>query len=86
MYMFYLADDAVVVKSGYNYYGRLNGRTSENIMVRNINVGFSNGMAIGSETATGARNVTFQDIVLNGSLHAILIKTELGRGGQTNNQ
>lgn len=30
----------------------------------------------------GARNITFQDITLNGSWNAIILKTTLGRGGK----
>lgn len=36
-------------------------------MVRNIVVGNSHGLAIGSWTGGGIRNVTYQDIVVNGS-------------------
>jgi hypothetical protein len=77
-----LADDAIAVKSGWNYYGRTFGRPTENVMVRNLSVGYSEGVAIGSEVAGGAKNITFQDIYVNGSMRAVYVKTEIGRGGR----
>jgi polygalacturonase len=71
-----------VVKSGWNSFGRNFGRTSENILVRNINVKYTNGLDIGSEMSGGARNVTFRDSTISDAWHALLLKTELGRGGK----
>lgn len=59
------------MKAGFDEYGRKYGRTTENVMVRNLTVGYSNGFAIGSEMAAGVRNVTFKDSVIDGAFHAI---------------
>ena len=71
------------MKAGNDEYGRKYGRTTENVMVRNLTVGYSNGFAVGAEMAAGVRNVTFKDSIINGSLHAILLKCMLGMGGKT---
>lgn len=50
-------DDAIAVKSGINYNGRTFGRTTENVLVRNMTVHLSNnnggGLSIGSEMSGG---------------------------------
>uniref|UniRef100_A0A914D545 Pectate lyase superfamily protein domain-containing protein n=1 Tax=Acrobeloides nanus TaxID=290746 RepID=A0A914D545_9BILA len=73
-------DDAIAVKSGKDYLGRTYGRTTENVLVRNFTVGTTAGLAIGSEMSAGIRNVTFKDIVMNGSAYGISMKSDRGRG------
>lgn len=44
-------------------------------------MGTTAGLAIGSEMSAGIRNVTFKDIVMNGSAYGISMKSDRGRGG-----
>uniref|UniRef100_A0A914WRR4 Glycoside hydrolase family 28 n=1 Tax=Plectus sambesii TaxID=2011161 RepID=A0A914WRR4_9BILA len=74
-------DDAIAVKSGIDYLGRTFGRTTENVMVRNMSIGTSHGLSIGSEMSGGVRNITFKDIFVNGSAAGPRIKSQRGRGG-----
>jgi polygalacturonase len=77
----FLSDDAIAVKSGINYLGRTFGRTTENVIVQDMIVGTTHGLSIGSEMSGGVRNVTFQNIIMNGSGAGPRIKSERGRGG-----
>jgi hypothetical protein len=74
-------DDAIAVKSGINYLGRTFGRTSENITIRNMTVGNSQGLSVGSEVSGGARNITFQNIFMNGTVYGPHVKSLRSRGG-----
>jgi hypothetical protein len=74
-------DDAIAVKSGRNYLGRTFGRTSENITIRNMTVGNSQGLSVGSEVSGGARNVTFENIFMNGTVYGPHVKSLRSRGG-----
>ena len=70
-----LGDDAIALDSFCN------GPPSQNIMVRNLNVGASTGLAVGSFTCGGMYNITFQDIKMNGSHNGVCVKSQRGRGG-----
>ena len=78
-----LGDDAIAVKSGKDYNGRTFGRTSENILIRNVTIFNSSntGLSIGSEMSGGVRNVTFMEIFSNHCANAAVIKIARGRGG-----
>ena len=78
-------DDAVSIKSGYDWFGRTYGRPSENILVQRISVGTALGMAVGSETSAGVNNVTFKDLTFNGTSAVIRLKSQRGRGGVVRN-
>eukprot|EP00252_Welwitschia_mirabilis_P026643 TRINITY_DN8799_c0_g1_i2.p1 TRINITY_DN8799_c0_g1~~TRINITY_DN8799_c0_g1_i2.p1 ORF type:complete len:230 (+),score=34.07 TRINITY_DN8799_c0_g1_i2:496-1185(+) len=76
-------DDMVAIKSGWDEYGIAFGRPSENIVVRRVwgqTKGFS-GIAIGSETSGGVRNVLVEDVHIHDSAVGIRVKTNVGRGG-----
>lgn len=77
----FIGDDAIAVKSGVDYLGREFGRVSENIVVRDMILGDSTGLAIGSEMSGGVRNVTFQNITTYGTAYMVHLKTQRGRGG-----
>lgn len=77
-------DDAVAVKSGWNWAGTNFGMPSENIVVRNAVSAGRGGYTIGSEMSGGVRNVTFTDSVSTGE-SGIRISSELGRGGYVKN-
>ena len=76
-----VADDALCVKSGIDWLGRRFGRTAENIMFRRCTIGSGEGLTIGSEMSGGVRNVTFEDISLEGTSVGIRMKSQRGRGG-----
>lgn len=44
-------------------------RVCQNVMVKNLSVGHSHGLCIGSWTNGGVRNITFQDIIVDGDDH-----------------
>lgn len=46
-----------------------------------MTIGTSHGLSIGSEMSAGVRNVTFQNITMNGSGAGPRIKSQRGRGG-----
>jgi len=79
--IFSVGDDALCVKSGIDYFGRLYGRPSANILFRNITIGKGHGISIGSETSGGVSNVTFDTIAMQGTNSGPRIKSERGRGG-----
>ena len=70
------------MKSGTNQWGRAYGRRTENVMVRNATFGYSYGLAIGTQMSAGIKNVTFHDIMLNGSFFMTNVKSTIGRGGK----
>jgi polygalacturonase len=75
--------DCIAIKSGYNEDGRRVGICCEDVLVVNCNVSFSDGagIAIGSETAGGIRNVTVSNCSIANSRYGIQIKSARGRGG-----
>ena len=73
-------DDAVAVKSGWNWAGIQFGMPSKNILVRNATSGCRGGFTIGSEMSGGVENVTFIDSVSTGQC-GMRVSSELGRGG-----
>ena len=64
--------------------GRRIGRPSENILIENIHtLRCSAGVAIGSDSSGGVRNVTVRDCNFNGTQRGFYLKTVRGRGGVT---
>jgi len=59
---FDVGDDALCVKSGIDYFGRLYNHPSRDIMFRNIEIGAGHGISLGSETSGSIVNVTFENI------------------------
>ena len=78
-------DDAVAVKSGINWLGRMFGRQTSDVVVRNMVVGTSHGLSIGSEMSAGVTNVLFDNITVVGSEVGPHIKSCRGRGGVVSN-
>jgi polygalacturonase len=76
-----VGDDAIAVKSGYNWFGRVFGRPSRNITFRNMRVGTGHGISVGSEMSAGVYDVLLENLVLNGTGTGPRIKSERGRGG-----
>jgi polygalacturonase len=79
-YVYCGGDDAIAIKSGWNYAGIEFGMPSRNIFVRNASSGCRGGFTIGSEMSGGVENVTFRDCTSTGE-SGIRISSELGRGG-----
>jgi hypothetical protein len=77
-------DDAVAIKSGWNWAGIQFGMPSKNILVRNATSGCRGGFTIGSEMSGGVENVTFLDSFSTGQC-GFRISSELGRGGYVRN-
>ena len=78
---FTTGDDSVVIKSGRDLDGRTIGRPSEDVVVRDNDMGGEDGIALGSEMSGGIRRVFFTDNVLRSGASAIRFKTNLDRGG-----
>lgn len=78
---FSVGDDALCVKSGIDYFGRLYGMPSKDILFRRISIGRGHGISVGSETSGGASNITFEDIDMDGTNIGLRIKSQRGRGG-----
>jgi len=79
--LFRTGDDSVVVKSGRDLDGRTIGKPSEDIVVRNNDMGGEDGIGLGSEMSGGIRNVYFMDNVLREGSSAFRFKSNLDRGG-----
>lgn len=79
--------DAVTLKSGLNEDGLSINRPTENVVVRHFaarNVG-NTGVAIGSETSGGIRNVYINNGLFDGSGRGVGVRTERGRGNIVEN-
>lgn len=79
--------DAVVLKSGLNEEGLSINRPTENVIVRHFaarNVGHA-GVAIGSETSGGIRNVFIHNGLFDGPGRGVGVRTERGRGNVIEN-
>jgi polygalacturonase len=74
-------DDCIVIKSGYKYQKENPFTVCENIVITNCVFGLGHGgVAIGSETAGGVRNVAASNCVCDGTTRGLYIKTARGRG------
>jgi polygalacturonase len=79
-------DDCIVIKSGYKYQPGVKQIPSEDITVTNCVFGTGHaGVAIGSETSGGVRNVTVSNCVCNGTRRGLYIKSARGRGNIVEN-
>jgi hypothetical protein len=75
-------DDAYAVKAGRSAGFTPAGRETRNVVFRrNLAVGGTGGIACGSETAGGIRNVHVHDCIFEGVKHAIFLKTRRPRSG-----
>ena len=75
-------DDAISIKSGLDKEGIKINRPSENIEIRNCKILKGNsGIAIGSETSGGIKNVYIHNCNIENTGLGIRIKSLLGRGG-----
>jgi polygalacturonase len=74
-------DDCIVIKSGYKYQKENPYTVCENIVITNCVFGKGHGgVAIGSETAGGVRNLVASNCVCDGTTRGLYIKTARGRG------
>ena len=83
-YTYCAGDDAVAIKSGWNWAGTHFGVPSRNITVRRASSGCRGGYTIGSEMSGGVEDVLFEDCLSTGQ-SGIRISSELGRGGYVRN-
>lgn len=85
---FHTGDDCIAIKSGRNNDGRLWGKPSKNIIIRNCKMADGHGgIVIGSEISGGCENVYAEDCQMNSpNLQRVLrIKTNNCRGGLIQN-
>jgi glycosyl hydrolase family 28 len=75
--------DCIAIKAGYNEDGRRVGIPCEDVTIVNCNVALSiaAGIAIGSETAGGIKNVTISNCSIARSRYGVQVKSARGRGG-----
>jgi len=83
-YTYCAGDDAVAIKSGWNWAGQQFNMPSRNITVRRASSGCRGGYTIGSEMSGGVEDVVFEDSISTG-YSGIRISSELGRGGYVRN-
>jgi polygalacturonase len=79
--------DCVAIKSGYNEDGRRVGIPSEDILISHCHMPhtLASGVAIGSETTGGVRNVLVTDCVIGEANSGIFLRAPRGRGGVVEN-
>lgn len=82
---FSVGDDAIAIKSGIDYFGRLYNQPSRDIIYRNNVIEQGHGISIGSETSGSIFNVTFENISMKGTKRGPRIKSCRGRGGHVDN-
>ena len=85
---FNTGDDCIAIKSGRNNDGRLWGKPSENIIIRNCEMKNGHGgVVIGSEISGGCRNVYAENNVMDSPEleRVVRIKTNTCRGGVIEN-
>ncbi len=85
---FNTGDDCIAIKSGRNNDGRLWGRPTENIIIRNCEMRNGHGgVVIGSEISGGCRNLYAENCIMDSpSLDRVIrIKTNSCRGGVIEN-
>ena len=81
-----VGDDAVTLKSGSGPDGVRVGLPTQNVTVRNCDIYASHGgLAIGSETAGGIKNVEIENCRFIGTQRGVRIKTRRTRGGTIEN-
>jgi len=75
-------DDAIAIKSGRDNDGWMQGKSSENITIRNVEVYKAHGgITIGSEMSGDVRNVNLENMTIFQADRGIRLKTLIGRGG-----
>ncbi|WP_425399441.1 glycoside hydrolase family 28 protein [Aeoliella sp.] len=75
-------DDCYALKAGRGEDGLRTSKPVENVVLRfNHSTGGTGGIAFGSETAGGIRDIYAHDCVFEGVRHAVYIKTRRPRGG-----
>jgi polygalacturonase len=83
---FSTGDDCIVLKSGKGTEGRRLNRPTEFVTISNcVMYQGHGGVAIGSETSGGVRDVTVDGIVTHGTRYGIRIKSMRSRGGTVEN-
>lgn len=79
-------DDAIAIKSGFEYDGWRVGKPSENIIIRNMDISEGHaGVAFGSEMSGDIRSVIFRDSIVRNTDTGINMKSLPGRGGTIEN-
>jgi hypothetical protein len=75
--------DCISIKSGYNEDGRRVNIPCEDLLVTGCHLFYSygSGIAIGSETAGGIRNVVVSDCVIDNCRIGVSVRSPRGRGG-----
>ncbi|NMO94611.1 glycoside hydrolase family 28 protein [Paenibacillus lemnae] len=83
---FDVGDDAICLKSGKNEAGRMLGKPSERISIRNCTVYHGHGgIVVGSEMSGGVKDVYVSDCTFIGTDIGIRFKSCRGRGGVVGN-
>ncbi len=83
---FRTGDDAIAIKSGRDADGRMIGRPSKNIVIRNCKFySECNGLCIGSEMSGGVSNVYMSNVEIGTVKNALYFKSNRDRGGYIRN-
>eukprot|EP00238_Polyblepharides_amylifera_P007831 CAMPEP_0196573106 /NCGR_PEP_ID=MMETSP1081-20130531/3055_1 /TAXON_ID=36882 /ORGANISM="Pyramimonas amylifera, Strain CCMP720" /LENGTH=498 /DNA_ID=CAMNT_0041890693 /DNA_START=153 /DNA_END=1650 /DNA_ORIENTATION=+ len=73
-------EDAIVVKSGENWFGRARNAPSRNVLVQRCSIRQGHAVSVGSETSGGIYNVKFKGIEFHDA-GSMRVKSQRGRGG-----
>jgi hypothetical protein len=75
--------DCIALKSGYNEDGRRVGLPTEDVLITNCHMPHTcaSGVAIGSETTGGIRDIIISDCVMHDCLSGMHVRSPRGRGG-----
>lgn len=78
-----MGHDSISLKSGWDEYGIAYSRPTENVRIRNVNLGsaFGSSISFGSEMSGGISNVLVENALIQNSLTGIAFRTTKGRGG-----
>lgn len=78
-----MGHDAISLKSGWDEYGIAYSRPTENVHIRNVNLGsaFGSSISFGSEMSGGISNVLVENALIQNSLTGTAFRTTKGRGG-----
>jgi polygalacturonase len=78
--------NGVGIKSGYNEDGRRVGLSCEDVLISGCYMsGCGDGVALGSETAGGIRNVLVTGCIIEKGKHGVSVRSPRGRGGIVEN-
>mmetsp|Transcript_12717 Transcript_12717/g.40325 ORF Transcript_12717/g.40325 Transcript_12717/m.40325 type:complete len:466 (+) Transcript_12717:48-1445(+) len=78
-------DDCIAIKAGKDWSGRMINISTRNVLAEHNYYKRGHGISIGSETSGWVYDVSIRDSFLDGTKHAVRLKSMRGRGGGIKN-